>query len=1356
KAALKSQGPLCILEHFDTAYSILQHFQTADSAVKADTLDILLKVVSGLSASLPALLDSSSLSPADRKLQLNTVKMGVFLLCKLAEGLESDSSRHSIITAPSKGGKKSRTVNADAPFQWDTERDHVLQALTQLLQLDIRTLWSLSLVEEEFTSCVTRCCYKLLENPAINQVKYKSTREAIIHLLGLLVKKYNHLLGASVKVIQLLQHFEHLSSVFAQAMSVWGSEYGVKAIVGEVIREIGQKSSEELSREGSGVRSYAAFLSELGTLVPEAMVPNISVLLQHLEGECYSMRLAVCEVLGEILVRVLHGDQLSETSRAARDQFLDTLQEHVHDANAFVRSRVLQVFTRVVQSKALPLVRYREVLTLAVGRLIDKSVNVCKNAIQLLAAFIANNPYSCKLSSVDLKAPLEKEVAKLKELKEKEREKAPVAVIEAWEVWQAMEPELLQTVQAELDRRSQEDETEEQNETEEEIQPGGSPRDTAVRIAQLLQSNKYRQAVGLTLKGLSAFPESDYFSADSPLTADGIMGTLGRIFKAFCREKDKLFHTAGRGSEEDSGKQEPVTVVADKKEEGSEEEREEASSELKKQEMLVQYLRDTESFSLQIEEAISLITSMLYWKTTSVVQEAIQFCVTVCEFGVSQSLNGVRRMLPLVWSPDTAVREATVEAYKRLYLRPPGDTLRAKAQTLVHNLSVLMVDASLGTIQCLEEIVLEFFQKSELQSTVIQVLWERFTGKTACSGLERRAAVLLLGMAARAEKEVVLSNLDTLVSVALGEKVMEDFLLARDACIAVSKITDKNKRKDGRPFRLPQDHQLFTALTDAITAGVLLNDAYWVSFMEQAVSLIYQLSESPDKTCAHILRSCTKRLLDEITQFVSDSLSLLLSVQCGALAQLLSLAGSVAFQQLEHLERSVSGELRRRRMEKEEKQSAPDRTRHSSNETTVEEEMGLTGASAEDTEAELIRKICETELLHEETVLTPFLPLMVKVCSNPGRYSHPQLSTAACLALAKYMMISSSVCDSNLRLLFTMLEKASLPSVRSNTIIALGDLTIRFPNLIEPWTPHLYARLSDQCPSVRLTALTVLTHLVLKDMVKVKGQVSEMALLLIDPESKISSLALNFFNELAGKDNAIYNLLPDIISRLSDPERGIAEEDFQTIMKQLFSYITKEKQTESLVEKLCQRFRTAKSERQWRDLSHCLSLLSLSERGFKKLQECWECYSDKLSEEGVYQGLLALVGKLRRAAKPEVKAQVEEFEKRLTAVHTRGLENVETEEGDGGSQTTKTPAATRKTDRKPTRGKSRTLTAQNDDKDDFCTPKTKTRRVPRKKPTISFSSDEEEEESAAELSENETPKVTTPILRSARRSRTRR
>lgn len=42
----------------------------------------------------------------------------------------------------------------------------------------------------------------------------------------------------------------------------------------------------------------------------------------------------------------------------------------------------------------------------------------------------------------------------------------------------------------------------------------------------------------------------------------------------------------------------------------------------------------------------------------------------------------------------------------------------------------------------------------------------------------------------RAEREVVLSNLDTLCSVALGEKVTEDFLLARDAAFTICSITD--------------------------------------------------------------------------------------------------------------------------------------------------------------------------------------------------------------------------------------------------------------------------------------------------------------------------------------------------------------------------------------------------------------------------------------------------------------------------------------------------------------------------------------------------------------------------------------
>lgn len=51
------------------------------------------------------------------------------------------------------------------------------------------------LCSPDMYSCVTCCCYKLLENPTISHVKTKSTRDAIIHVLGIMVKKYNHMLG---------------------------------------------------------------------------------------------------------------------------------------------------------------------------------------------------------------------------------------------------------------------------------------------------------------------------------------------------------------------------------------------------------------------------------------------------------------------------------------------------------------------------------------------------------------------------------------------------------------------------------------------------------------------------------------------------------------------------------------------------------------------------------------------------------------------------------------------------------------------------------------------------------------------------------------------------------------------------------------------------------------------------------------------------------------------------------------------------------------------------------------------------------------------------------------------------------
>eukprot|EP00964_Phaeocystis_antarctica_P085559 scaffold54066_cov63-Phaeocystis_antarctica.AAC.2 len=126
---------------------------------------------------------------------------------------------------------------------------------------------------------------------------------------------------------------------------------------------------------------------------------------------------------------------------------------------------------------------------------------------------------------------------------------------------------------------------------------------------------------------------------------------------------------------------------------------------------------------------------------------------------------------------------------------------------------------------------------------------------------------------------------------------------------------------------------------------------------------------------------------------------------------------------------------------------------------------------------------------------------------------------------------------------------------------------VRHPNLLEPWTSHVYAQLRDADLRVRKNTLLVLTHLILNDMVKVKGQVAEMALCLVDAEPRVTALARLFFTEFAKKGSApVYNLLPDIMSSLS-ANSAVTPEAFREVMGFLIGFISKDKQTEAMTEK---------------------------------------------------------------------------------------------------------------------------------------------------------------------------------------------
>lgn len=81
-------------------------------------------------------------------------------------------------------------------------------------------------------------------------------------------------------------------------------------------------------------------------------------------------------------------------------------------------------------------------------------------------------------------------------------------------------------------------------------------------------------------------------------------------------------------------------------------------------------------FATQMQEAVKLLCQLLGSKTNTDILETIEFFISANEFGLVDAQHGIRKMLALVWSRDNVVKEAVVNAYKKLYIEPRTNNQR--------------------------------------------------------------------------------------------------------------------------------------------------------------------------------------------------------------------------------------------------------------------------------------------------------------------------------------------------------------------------------------------------------------------------------------------------------------------------------------------------------------------------------------------------------------------------------------------------------------------------------------------------------------------------------------------------------
>ncbi|TFK38244.1 non-SMC mitotic condensation complex subunit 1-domain-containing protein [Crucibulum laeve] len=1292
EAVAESSDAICDAHVFDVYRSILKHSDAVQGSVMSKLLD---SISSGLSVELDATLrniesgDQQSYMAHKTTLEKFAFLLNWFVIAAEKVKVSDDDAPPPI--AKSRRGRGAKTGGRTASrttvnkknekWTWEGQIKPTLDLISKVLgRLQIQRIWTTTQERDEFINCLTRPAYQILESE--QYMKSQEIKLSVYKVICYAVKHHGQSLAVQINIIQFLQFFEHLSEPMAECVTLLATEFNHAQLGDEILREIAGKTFNN-SQDTRGPRAFARFLTRFAELAPRSMLKQVSLLLGQLDSESYPIRIAIVETIGCIITELANAGDSEGDQRQTQKQInglYDLLLERILDVSSYVRTKVLAVLSKLCDLKSKFPKQRLAVTRATVGALEDKAATVRKGAVALLQKLILTHPYGLMHGGM--------------------------LQLEIWEEEYKTAKADLEKVEGAMgnavNRPEGEGEEEEEEEEEEDGNDDGTPKQKKKK-SKKARSNEDSMDVDTEEED-----EEDGGDDDGDEDEDEEMDDGEEEPSQMSVDEDgnpqspKKKSKKKKTSKQKKPRKSQLDVTALSQEQA-------ALAALETNELLhlrlrKKYYTEALNFIRQIEGAMEIVGQLLGSTNKPEVLESMEFFRIAHEYHYLQA--GIKKMLHLIWTKDNntstsedgkevkGIRQRVMECYRSLYFDPDPNITDAKMQIsrISKNLIEQTYDATLAELTSLEEMMRIMMDEGHIHHDVIAKLWQIYSTDRPIPVPQRRGAIIILGMFALAKHSVVKDKIDVMLKVGLGRFAKTDLMLARYTCVALQRLNGSAKKVKGslldKTLRYDMDNLIFRKLRDAVELPSRSKD--WFGFAEQVINTVYALGEHPDAFCNVLIKSLTRKAFaphtkpagepqtekdpdamaedyaGDMTQDIEDPAS-----QGGAqspdnkekdvgdafeLSQLFFVVGHVAIKHIVFLE-LVEREWKRQKDEQAavEKQAA--RAGSPGRASKDGEELDQVAGNAEDEIGERIAGVRETELLYgPESLLAVYGPMLVHICASPAKYRNKTLRAAATLSLSKFLCVSSQFCDTHHRLLFKVLEISKDPNIRSNIVIALGDVAVSFSNIIDENSNELYKGLSDNDMIVKKNTLMVLTHLILNGMIKVKGQLGEMAKCLEDKDARISDLAKLFFTELSTKENAIYNNLPDVISHLSTGEHAVEEKVFQSTLKYIFTFIEKEKQAESIVEKLCQRFRLSEDPRQWRDIAFCLSLLPFkSERSVKKLIEGLQFYRDKLYEPVVYERFSEILTKARtNKSKDKPDSELDEFEKILAEHRDQG------------------------------------------------------------------------------------------------------
>ncbi len=713
------------------------------------------------------------------------------------------------------------------------------------------------------------------------------------------------------------------------------------------------------------------------------------------------------------------------------------------------------------------------------------------------------------------------------------------------------------------------------------------------------------------------------------------------------------------------------------------------NEEISKNDELIDYFNSFYEVLDNIDMVVPCVTQLLSSRTVSDVIESIDLFLTLHHYRVESSEKGIRKMLVLIMKNENSIKKKVIDAFSDIYFNNDKQTKEIQAAGIIHFCSQL----NYSEYTCVDELLKNLIEHKQIHKDVFKEIWKiliknpknemknikakdlaDLNNKLKQIELESITAMRIINMASNYKPEIIRINSDSyirkLMSILNVDKNEEiNWSSVKYGLEGLVKIYQTNKD--------PTKNCLISIAKALVrTYGNAHND--WFIACKEFIDTIFKLFPEPEQMSQYLIiklsmpffisneeeqnketkdKFKTQNIFPQAPSDLSSSINGDLTPNKAKdkdsinqmtplkLAQLIFVVGHIALNMIiygENLEATIKKKFSQKERNKNKSSKKKKKKNEDDEEAGENDEINniVGGQEAEvDLNISLIHKIIDEDLL-VKNLISKYVPMISSIakatlkCKAEDLEKNMLLYKSAIMSYCKLMLINSDFCKNNINFIFDLLNNDTIPSdLKLNVCLSFGDLVNRFPNIMISEVNKFFEGLHSPHTDVVKYTLTVISHLVLNDMLKMKGEVVDICMLLDHKDPSIRTHVQTFFNEINNKgNNVIYNIIPKALARLSNEFKSLEYSKFKTIAITLLKYVDKEKHIEGLMDKLFVKLRNSTDNLEWRNNTFVLSELNYnSEKILIKFLQSYNDIRDKNDDlPEVKENLAKIFSKLER------------------------------------------------------------------------------------------------------------------------------